>query len=229
MPFFKRLTPEEKQEREAQKKEREYQALASAMATQLADDIFPNLNDEVLKEIISNLPFELSYVVLKRTAKLILKLEGVISHESEVLLGYYGGFLVGAGLGAVHSLLIFTSVRIIIITEGKLTDDVISYDELESVDTEGKMMINFNTTKRKYSFGGVIDLCRDRIVEAIEDARSNYLVDVGMVSWENCGEFAGSERSISQQLGEIKQLLYSRSITQSQYDVLEARILGKSD
>jgi len=110
-------------------------------------------------------------------------------------------------------LLVITTARISLVREGE---------------AEGELTFYINDKLHKF---------RGRRVKSIEKAHQaiNGTKETFMANPANFEKIDPSkavatvqdERSVTEQLNELKQLLYSRTITQEQYDTMKAKITGK--
>ena len=201
----------------------------------MAGDISPRIQSESLLTTIKNLDWRLSLVDSEFLYDAVAKLEHVLS-PSETLLGFAMG-IDKLGFNK-ECLLVVTSERVFIISEhagGKITNSF-SYDELNSV----KVDVEKNNPKTLSTFSprvgsitlytlreeyGLIGL-HFQAVEKISDVINKANKSVSGEKTSDEGASTKEEKSVTEQLNELKQLLYSRTITQEQYDAMKAKIAG---
>ncbi|MCL1990158.1 MAG: PH domain-containing protein [Defluviitaleaceae bacterium] len=239
MPFFKKLTEEEKlakqQEKEKKRQAQEEQArlnTINARLSTLENQIFPNMKNEKLMETIRNLDLELSATRSRFERKSVAKLEHILVDDLETLLGYAGGLRPYGQSLASNALLVFTTARIFIIDEESTHIISFTYDSLKSVDFKTKMLgadMKLYTHSKIYEVNGVRNESVEKLVQAINEAKDIFISNPDnfqtvTVTTETPKE---NEKSVTEQLNELKQLLYARSITQEEYDKMKAKILGK--
>jgi hypothetical protein len=152
MPFFKKLTEEEKQAREQAKKDKLKQNLIEHKKVALEENIFPIMRNQKLIECIRGLDLELSTVLAHKNIesvqqdwRAIINLEHILVNDKETLLGYVGCNRKNVFGKSVRTLLVFTTVRIFFLDEHSNQINSFTYDNLMSASVETVKIIGTET------------------------------------------------------------------------------------
>jgi len=255
MPLFKRLTAEEKQAKQQAKEEarlalieeqeqlEKEQAKAELEAQEarkkiiLENEILAKITNEKLRESIKNLDPELNPILddpLQWQA--ILTLEDYLRYDFEETVIGYSNCKSNYGFDMTQAIIVCTNIRIIII-----------YPEFSSPLTFPYFdIINMNIKKSgespEISFllpGDVRKVAilpieyANKFIETVQNTKDEFFI-VNAEAVAKVRDKRNSvtpepvvEKSVTEQLNELKQLLYSRTITQEQYDTMKAEITGE--
>jgi len=251
MPIFKKRTEEEKQARREEQSEKDRQILLKNRSEALESKVFPTINDEKIVEVIRNLDKDLSLVHGGfRTSthvrgfpfelESILKIEHLLK-DTEILLGFVFGddFRTDRNGNSHMQLLVITNSRIMFIREGKTKVKSISYSELDSVafkSVKGILLsmaegeLTFYIDSKIHKFIGQRVKSIEKAHQVINETKVIFMANPANFEKTNTSTpvaIVQDEKSVTEQLNELKQLLYSRTITQEQYDTMKAKITGK--
>lgn len=237
MSLFKKRTEEEKQVKREQRSEEARQGVIKERLERLESKVFPKMSSPKFKEIIRNLDEDLSlfWGSFPFEIESVLKIEHLLT-ESETLLGFIDG------LDDTHrmQMLVMTSDRIVLITDGKKNMISTSYSELKSTSfksikgyipgrADGEL--TFYTANKSHKFTSQWVKSIEKAHQVINKAKETFLANPANLEKANPVNTPQvpeqDERSITEQLNELKQLLYSRTITQEQYDTMKSKITGK--
>ena len=238
MPLFKKKTEEEKLAKQQAKEEKLRQNMIEVREHTLENEIFPKMKNEKLIETIRALDFELSYVNLHEPfyCEAIARLEHILIDDLETLVGYARAER-KKGNNSIKTLLTFTTTRLIFVDENNSHILSFFYDELNSIELTSEKIAGLEIKAMKLYINSTIYEVSNFYIEVAEISQAiNSAKDEFMANPDNFEpvEVADEtevsvkdERSVTEQLNELKQLLYSRTITQEQYDTMKAKITGK--
>lgn len=194
----------------------------------LQNIILPRIKDEKMKDTIQNLDWKLRFANTEYAYSSIAKLEHILVNNLEKLLGYTIGIEPNV-FPNNESLLVFTTTRVFFIdqfADGKVTDSFL-YNKLNSIKVEAEAITLF-TPMEEYRMIINANVAQE-VAEAINKAKDAFMANPD--NFESAPMNVNAitpgkedEKSITEQLNELKQLLYSRTITQEQYDNMKAKI-----